>query len=172
MMSLCQAAMARLPQGTFLAGVKILIIQFRCFVSFYPRRAEHKDFWRQLSLLPSFGRCGRVLGWHCSEQWVSPAGPSPLSGEGLAGAIFDCRMGTPTWGTFFWGESSSVSSPGRRKSSFVPRLDWGQGLSLQPSPGEFGLSANKLLFIVRFCRIFRAALVVLCGSFVWLALQK
>lgn len=169
MMSLCQAAMAKSPWGTFLARVKILIIQFRCFVSFYAKKAEQKDFWRQLSPLPSSGRCGR--------RWVGtavsvPSWAIPIVRGGLAGAIFDCRMGTPTWATFFWGESSSVSSPGRRKSSFVPRLAWGQGLSLQPSPGEFGLSANKLLFVVRFCRIFRAASVFLCDSFVWLALQK
>lgn len=123
---------------------------------------------------PPFHHLADVGGVGLALQWAVsvPSWAIPIVRGGLAGAIFDCRMGTPTWGTFFWGESSSVSSPGRRKSSFVPRLSWGRGLSLQPSPGEFGWSANKLLFVVRFCRIFRAASVVLCDSFVWLALQK
>lgn len=81
MLSLCWAAMARLPQGTFLARAKTSIIHFRCSQKSraQPSALGLVDFgFFYLSLLPSLGtgRAGRAL----QEQRVSPAGPSPLSG--------------------------------------------------------------------------------------------
>lgn len=53
-----------------------------------------------------------------------------------------------------------MSSRGRRNRSVVPSPPRGQALALLSSQGEFGLSVNKLLFIVRFYKIFISASVI------------
>lgn len=63
------------------------------------------------------------------QSWEGTAGAEsvPSWAIPIVRAIFDCRMGTPTWATFFWGESFWCHQLGEGNSSFVPSLAWGQG---------------------------------------------
>lgn len=137
MPSLCQAAMARLPQGPFLGRVKISRTEFRCSVSSIPKEQSTLQCSGLCSTCPCPAPLAQAGIWHRDGHGRSRG--CPHCQGGLAGLNL-----TAGWALQHGEHSSGDSHPrvttGRRKPPLCPALPGDRALPAAFT-GELGLSA-------------------------------